>query len=64
MKFRSAAFLVFANQPQKNNILSLFERQVYPNRVNANGEGEPPYDVAGWTLPLQMGVELRGGVAD
>ena len=51
------SFLVFVNQPQKNNVLSLFERQVYPNRVNANGEAEVPYDVAGWTLPLQMGVE-------
>ena len=51
------SFLVFVNQPQKNNVLSLFEKQVYPNRVNANGEAEVPYDVAGWTLPLQVGVE-------
>ena len=51
------SFLVFTDQPQKNNILSLFEKQVYPNRVNANGQPDPPYDVAGWTLPLQMGVE-------
>ncbi|MEJ7848614.1 MAG: M14 family metallopeptidase [Pyrinomonadaceae bacterium] len=51
------SFLVFVNQPQKNNVLSLFEKQVYPNRVNANGEPDVPYDVAGWTLPLQMGVE-------
>ncbi|MGQ0543448.1 MAG: M14 family metallopeptidase, partial [Blastocatellia bacterium] len=51
------SFLVFANQPQKNNVLSLFEKQAYPNRLNANGEAEPPYDVAGWTLPLQMGIE-------
>jgi hypothetical protein len=53
----SNSFLIFVNQPQKNNILSLFERQAYPNRLNANGEAEVPYDVAGWTLPLQMGVE-------
>lgn len=52
-------FLVFVNQPQKNNVLSLFEKQVYPNRLNANGEAEAPYDVAGWTLPLQMGVETE-----
>ena len=51
------SFLVFTNQPQKNNVLSLFERQIYPNRLNANGEAEVPYDVAGWTLPLQMGVD-------
>ena len=51
------SFLVFLNQPQKNNVLSLFEKQVYPHRLLPNGEAEAPYDVAGWTLPLQMGVE-------
>ncbi len=51
------SFFIPTNQPQKNNILALLEKQVYPNRVNSNGEAEPPYDVAGWTLPLQMGVE-------
>ena len=51
------SFVVFTNQPQKNNVLSLFEKQVYPQRLNPNGEAEVPYDVAGWTLPLQMGVE-------
>jgi hypothetical protein len=53
------SFLIFVNQAQKNNILSLFEKQVYPQRLNANGEAEVPYDVAGWTLPLQMGVETE-----
>lgn len=51
------SFLVFLNQPQKNNVLSLFEKQVYPKRLLPNGDAEAPYDVAGWTLPLQMGVE-------
>ncbi|HXH69870.1 MAG TPA: M14 metallopeptidase family protein [Pyrinomonadaceae bacterium] len=51
------SFVVLANQPQKNNVLSLFERQVYPSRLNEKGEAEVPYDVAGWTLPWQMGVE-------
>ncbi len=51
------SFLIFTNQPQKNNVLSLFEKQVYPNRLLPNGDAEAPYDVAGWTLPLQMGVE-------
>lgn len=51
------SFLVLTSQPQKNNILSLFERQVYPQRLGPNGEAEAPYDVAGWTLPLQMGFE-------
>jgi hypothetical protein len=51
------SFLIFVNQPQKNNILALFERQVYPKRLLPNGDAEAPYDVAGWTLPLQMGVD-------
>ncbi|MEO6656372.1 MAG: hypothetical protein ABIO36_09860, partial [Pyrinomonadaceae bacterium] len=53
------SFLIFVNQPQKNNILSLFEKQFYPERRNANGDAEVPYDVAGWTLPLQMGVDYE-----
>ena len=51
------SFIVFTNQPQKNNVLSLFEKQTYPSRLNEKGEAEVPYDVAGWTLPWQMGVE-------
>ncbi|MEJ7711519.1 MAG: hypothetical protein WKF84_17050 [Pyrinomonadaceae bacterium] len=36
----------------------MFERQVYPQRRAADGAMERPYDVAGWTLPLQMGIEV------
>ena len=53
------SFVVFVNQPQKNNILSLVERQVYPHRLLPSGEAEVPYDVAGWTLPLQMGIDYE-----
>jgi hypothetical protein len=53
----AGSFIVLVNQAQKNNVLSLFEKQIYPNRINAAGEAEVPYDVSGWTLPLQMGVE-------
>lgn len=53
------SFLVFVDQPQRNNVLSLFEKQVYPNRLLPNGDAEQPYDVAGWTLPMQMGVEAE-----
>ncbi|MFM9905669.1 MAG: M14 metallopeptidase family protein [Pyrinomonadaceae bacterium] len=53
------SFLIFVNQPQKNNVLSLFERQEYPHRLLPNGDAEVPYDVAGWTLPMQMGVDYE-----
>ena len=57
MEVPLGSYLVFLNQPQRSNILALFTPQVYPNRLTAQGEAERPYDVAGWTLPLQMGVE-------
>jgi hypothetical protein len=51
------SYIVFLAQPQRTNVLALFEPQIYPNRLTAQGEAERPYDVAGWTLPLQMGVD-------
>ncbi|HLM01535.1 MAG TPA: M14 family metallopeptidase, partial [Pyrinomonadaceae bacterium] len=51
------SFLVFLDQPQRNNVEALFGRQIYPNRVDEKGDVDPPYDVAGWTLPLQMDIE-------
>jgi Zinc carboxypeptidase len=53
----AGSYIVFLAQPQRTNVLALFEPQIYPNRLNALGEAERPYDVTGWTLPLQMGVE-------
>jgi len=51
------SYIVFLAQPQRTNVAALFEPQIYPNRLTAQGEAERPYDVAGWTLPLQMGVD-------
>ncbi len=51
------SYMVFTDQPQRNNVVALMDKQVYPQRLNAGGEAEVPYDVAGWTLPMQMGVE-------
>jgi hypothetical protein len=51
-------YMVPLAQPYRANVLALFERQVYPDRRTAGGEAERPYDVAGWTLPMQMGVNV------
>jgi hypothetical protein len=59
----AGSYIVFLNQPQRTNILALFEPQIYPNRLTGQGEAERPYDVAGWTLPLQMGIEAPAVVA-
>src|SRR3989454_5422064 len=53
----AGSHLIFLNQPYRQNVLALFEPQVYPDRITATGEAERPYDVAGWTLPMQMGIE-------
>lgn len=52
----AGSYLVLLAQPQRSNVIALFEPQIYPNRLNALGEAERPYDVTGWTLPLQMGL--------
>jgi hypothetical protein len=53
----AGSYIVFLNQPYRQNVLALFEPQAYPDRTTAAGEAERPYDVAGWTLPLQMGLD-------
>src|SRR5215510_1229686 len=59
----AGSYIIFLAQPQRTNVLALFEPQIYPNRLTAQGEAERPYDVAGWTLPLQMGVDAPAVVA-
>lgn len=51
------SYIIFLAQPQRRNILALLEPQIYPNRTNSRGEAERPYDVAGWTLSMQLGVD-------
>src|SRR5438445_3022579 len=55
----AGSYIIFLNQPYRQNVLALFEPQVYPDRTTATGEAERPYDVAGWTLPMDMGIESR-----
>lgn len=51
------SYLIYVQQPARANVRALFEPQAYPDRRTGRGEVERPYDVAGWTLPLQMNVE-------
>jgi hypothetical protein len=54
--FPAGSFVLPAAQPYRPHLKDMMERQTYPDRFTAGGAAEPPYDVAGWTLPLQMGV--------
>jgi hypothetical protein len=56
-EFPAGSWVLPAAQPYRNHLKDMMERQVYPERLDARGTPEPPYDVAGWTLPLLMGVE-------
>jgi hypothetical protein len=56
--YPAGAFVIDLAQPYRNNIVALFEKQKYPEkRRYPGGPLEQPYDVTGWTLPLQMGVQ-------
>jgi hypothetical protein len=53
----AGSYIIFLNQPYRQNVLALFEPQAYPDRTTASGDAERPYDVAGWTLPMEMGLD-------
>lgn len=56
-KYGAGSYIVMLAQPYRANVKCLFEAQKYPDRrVYPGGPAEAPYDVAGWTLPMQMGV--------
>jgi hypothetical protein len=55
--YGAGSFVVPMAQPHRGYVKDLLEAQHHPNRTNGPG-GPPkrPYDMAGWTLPYQMGV--------
>ncbi|HET9830911.1 MAG TPA: M14 metallopeptidase family protein, partial [Vicinamibacterales bacterium] len=56
VSFPAGTDIIFLAQPFRAYIKTLMERQDYPV---AGSNAERPYDVTGWTLPAQMGVDVR-----
>ena len=58
--YPAGSWVIPMDQPFSALAKELFERQKYPDAL-ANGTAKSidlPYDVTGWTLPLQMGVNV------
>lgn len=57
--YPAGSFLVAAAQAFRPHLMNLLEPQRYPERRRyPGGPPETPYDLAGWTLPMQMGVTV------
>ena len=57
-KYSVGSWVILMDQPFAGLVKELFEPQKYPDlRDGPDGPPIRPYDVAGWTLPMQMAVE-------
>lgn len=54
--YPAGTYLLDCAQPYEPHLRDMMERQVYPDQTGESGKPETPYDIAGWTLPFQMGV--------
>jgi hypothetical protein len=58
-RYPAGSFVINAAQAFRPYIVDLLEKQTYPDtRLDPSGSNKAPYDIAGWTLPMQMGVDI------
>ena len=56
--YEAGSFVLFTGQAFRPMLTDLMELQQYPDRRASDGTPQVPYDLAGWTLPIQMGVTV------
>lgn len=57
VSYPAGTHIMYCAQPYRMHLNDLMELQFYPERARyPGGPAETPYDIAGWTLPVQMGV--------
>jgi hypothetical protein len=57
--YPKGSFVIKAGQAFRPHLLSMFEPQDYPDNIPCpGGPPIPTYDMAGWTLAFQMGIEF------
>ncbi len=54
----AGSFVVQAAQAYRAHVLDMFEPQWHPDDIK-DGKPVPPYDAAGWTLAMQMDVQVE-----
>ncbi len=58
-RYSRGTYVIPAGQAFRPYVMDLLEPQEYPDRrLYVGGPPDPPYDLAGWTLPIQMGVDV------
>ncbi|WP_339607763.1 M14 metallopeptidase family protein [uncultured Roseivirga sp.] len=57
--YEAGSVIFYGAQSFRPYLADLMEKQVYPDQFQyPGGPPMPPYDLAGWTLPMQMGVTV------
>ncbi len=58
-KYEAGTVILYGAQAFRPFLTDLMEKQDYPDQfLYPGGPPQPPYDLAGWTLPMQMGVTV------
>jgi len=59
-RYAAGSFIIDAAQAFRPHLLDMLERQDYPSLTQyPGGPPDDPYDITGWTLPLQMAVKVE-----